>query len=68
MLVTHRGSADGAGQAGDVGVGTGEVLLRPASVTVKCLQGYTTVNGRSIQPTAAVQDLLFGTHLSKMPH
>jgi hypothetical protein len=28
------------------------------------LQGYTTVNGRSIRPTAAVQDLLFGTQLS----
>jgi transcriptional regulator with XRE-family HTH domain len=29
------------------------------------LQGYTTVNGRSIRPTAAVQDLLFGTQLSR---
>ena len=28
------------------------------------LQGYTTVNGRSMRPTAIVQDLLFGTHLS----
>jgi hypothetical protein len=32
------------------------------------LHGYTTVNGRSMRPTAAVQDLLFGTHLSKMTH
>lgn len=29
------------------------------------LQGYTTVNGRSMRPTAIVQDLLFGTRLSR---
>lgn len=27
------------------------------------LQGYTRVNGRSMRPTAIVQDLLFGMHL-----
>jgi transcriptional regulator with XRE-family HTH domain len=31
------------------------------------LQGYTTVNGVRMRPTAAVQDLLFGTSLAANP-